>query len=650
MKRLRLIISTILTAGLFGINSFAQPSPVNTYLLDPAYPVVGQPVTIYINANHYGLTTDNGHLSAWTGLVTSASANLTEWRHNPISNWGDTSIILDHVADVNNDSVFQLVIPDISTFYPGVGSETVFRIAIIVRGQLNHAVSGQTDGGDFFEVFGADPTTAAVSYPSSATGTERMTIDFNIKAASDNRVANYIAAHPNDTLYVHSGINTNLGDWQHVLTQWSENLAKNRLLKVSDSIYRFYIDPTARSYYGVLAVESTSAINIIVRPKNGSIQTETYTIPVVSSMQIDMSLAVNGILSYPTYPTVNDHIFIFVNAKAYVRPTTGDTLNPASTLSTWSGLITSASADYRDDWTHQVNSAWTGLGDSVLLTRLNDTIQFWEIPSIASKYKVNTATENVFRIAFIARDTLNGGVNKQTDNLYFEIYGSVPTALVATQPAKAKEDGKVVYTFNINQSTNTTLKDYIGTSHNDSVGVYTAVNATWTHEVAPWVDVPTTAKLQTLSVNDSIFRFAIMTSIRDFYGVTDTCEHISQTNLVPRSDPDGNSKTEDIIVMIDTMATCKFGPVGIITVAEIGGISVYPNPVQDNLTFSFEKPENGSIEIFNIEGQKLYSMNITDQQSSVKVNVGTLNSTSSVLIYKVTTVSGSAFGKILVKK
>jgi hypothetical protein len=657
MKTFRLFLVTILTAGIFGIYSFAQPSPVSSYLIDPAYPAVGQQVTIYVNANYFGLTTDNGHLSAWTGVITSASSNLSNWLHNPISNWTDESIQLDKVADVNNDSVYQLVIPDIATFYPSLGSETVFRIMFIARGHSGGGVSGQSPD-KAFEVFEANPTTAAVSHPASPNGNVRMTIDFNIKAASDQSVATYIAAHPTDTLYAHTGINTTNGNWQHVVADWNVNLAKNRLLKVSDSIYRIYIEPSARSYYGVLPAEGTNFINIIVRIKNGPPQTEEYHIPVLSAPQVDMSLAVNGLLCYPPYPTMADHIYIFVNANAYVQVSTGNKLDPTSTLSTWSGVTTTASAN-NNDWQHQVNGSgnWGTIPDSTLLLRLNDSVQYWDIPSLATTYHLN-AGEKVYQISFIARDTVvGGGIGHQTDNIYFEVYGSVPTALVGTQPAKLKEDGQAVYTFNINQSSDKTLKDYIATSHNDTVGIYTGVyntvspadSSVWEHVVAQWSDVPTTPSLQTIAINDSIFRFYVMGSLRGLYGVDDTCDHIRNTNMVLRSNNTG--QTQNIYVAIDTIATCK-GVVSIFEnkVSDIAGITVYPNPVTEYMTFSFEKGVTGTIEIYNIHGQKLYSVDISDQQTSVKINMGDINTNSSVLIYRVSTAEGSAFGKFIYQK
>jgi len=658
MKRLRLLISCLLVAVLFSAATFAAIPVVNTYATVPAYPTMSAPITIYVNVLSSAIlqsTIDTSTMvTVYTGLLTTASNNITgDWKHVKNSGWGDVSLVMTR----ENDSIYSLTINDPATFY-GVNptTEGVFRIAFIARGTLAGAPHGQTNN-LYLEVFTKNIGNVALeSTPAVPQETQMAAVSFNInKECIDpsHTLNTWMAAHPTDSVFVYTAVNTNLGSWVHEVSPWASVGTNPNLktIKVSDSIYRLYYMPNIKSFYNETnANEHISQLNFVVRNGSGSKQTDNQYVSLMPV--VDFSQMVNGIICYPTYPTMADHIYIFVNGKAYVQPSTSNTLNPASTFSTWSGLVTSESPSINPNpWTHQVNSGWSDFGDSVLLTRLDDSIQYWDIPSLASIYHLNAA-ENVYRIYFIARDTLADAVNHQMDAVSFEVYGSIPTALVGTQPAKLKEDGQAVYTFNINKSTNTTLKDYIATSHNDSVGIYTAINPAWSHEVAPWASVPTTANLQTIAVNDSIFRFYIIGSntLRDFYGVTDTCEHIYQTNLSLRSDANGDAKTQDIIVLTDTIATCGTIVVGLNTVSEIAGITVYPNPVQQYLNFSFEKPENGSIDIFNIEGQKLFSVNISDQQNVVSVNLGEISTNSSVLIYKVTTSNGTAFGKILVKK
>jgi hypothetical protein len=646
MKKIKLIIFAFLFTGIVGINAFAQPSPVNTILLDPAYPVVGMPVTIYINANHYNLTTDNGHLSAWTGLITSASSDLSSnWLHNPISNWSDTTIVMNHVSDVNNDSVFELDIPDIATFYTNVGSETVFRIAFIARGQLNHAVHNQSSGGDFFEVFAATPTAAQQSTPVSLSENSRIALDFNIRAASDQGIATYVAANPGSTLYVHTGIHTNAGDWSHVITDWGVNKPANTLITVSDSIYRLYINPNARVYYNLAPTEGGSDnLDVIVRNAAGTKQTEPYYPAINGTPLVDVT-SITDYVTYPAYPTVNTPVYIYLNGNHWG-------FHQGATLSAWTGLITSTSNDAFDDWKHNPISDWNNL--SVKLTNINDSIRVFSVNNIGTFYSVGADAETVFRMAFIARDSANGqvrtgapgGGNYQTQNIYQDIYKEIPTNVTSVQPSAPDAGKPVVITVDLKASQNNggnSIKDYT-----DTVYAYSGVevnNTAWQHVIANWG--VNTSKGRLYKVNDSVSRYFIFPSVRSFYGVTDK-EIVDTIDLVFRS-ISGSQQTEDIhIGLMDNTDTTTTPPVGINENPSSDiGISVFPNPVHDYLTFKFETPDNSTIEIYNVQGQKLYSESFNNLQSIVKVNVGEIYSESSVLIYRVSTSKGSVYGRFI---
>jgi hypothetical protein len=308
MRTLRLLFTSIFAGGLLLVNAFAQPAAVNSILTDPAYPVVDQPVTIYINANFYGLSTDNDQLSAWTGLITSASTDLTDnWLHNPISSWTDESIVLSRVADVNNDSVFQLVITDLADFY-GVNTseETVFRIAFIARGHAGAGLSGQTSN-IYFEVFGSEPTAVASAYP-SASANLRIALDFNINAATNTSLTEFIATNPDTLVYAHTGLATNVGEWQHLIAEWGVNTAKNTLLTVSDSVYRMYIPTTVRAFYGATAEEAVQGINLVLRNAGGTAKTE------------DLYIELSDTTTLPS--AINEEVSDNYGIKAYPNPAT----------------------------------------------------------------------------------------------------------------------------------------------------------------------------------------------------------------------------------------------------------------------------------------------------------------------------------------
>ncbi|MBN1599170.1 MAG: T9SS type A sorting domain-containing protein [Bacteroidales bacterium] len=283
MKKTRLFLTTLFVCSTM-LTTFAQPTAVDSFLVDPFYPVIDAPLTIYVNADYFGLTTDDGNLSAWTGLITSASTDLTDnWVHNPISDWGDMSVLITPVEDVENDSVYMLEIDDIATFYSVTpAEETVFRVAFIARGHSGGSVSGQTRN-IYFEIFGVDPDSVGVAYPSEPYDNERISLDFNINQATNQTLADYIADNPGDTVFAHIGITTDAGGWQHVLTDWGVNVPENTLLTVSDSVYRLYIEPNAREYFNLEESELTEGINVVLRNSDGSAQTEDLYYEIINT-------------------------------------------------------------------------------------------------------------------------------------------------------------------------------------------------------------------------------------------------------------------------------------------------------------------------------------------------------------------------------
>lgn len=628
MRTLRLFLTSLFAGGLLLVNVMAQPSAVDSILIDPIYPVVDQPITIYINANYYGLSTDNDQLSAWTGLITSASTDLKDnWRHNPISDWFDESIVLERVADVDNDSVFQLTITDISDFY-GVNTsdETVFRIAFIARGHSGTGLSGQTSN-IYFEVFGSEPSAVATSYPSNPTQNERIALDFNINAASNSSLATFIEANPGEGVYAHIGVSTNNGGWQHVIAGWGVNVPKNTLMTISDTVYRLYIDPNSREYFGLTAGEWTEGINLVLRNAGGTAQTEDLYVP-VSGLPIDPAI-VSTYAIYPEYPTVDDEIFIFINGNNW-------DFTEGNTLSAWTGLITSASANVGDDWRHNPISDWNNL--TVELENVNDSVRVFLIESIADLYGVDTDDEEVFRIAFIARDSANGAVDGQTENLYFEIYGGVPESLAGVQPAEIDAYKAAVFSVNI-------LADGGIDAYSDTLYAHTGVlvngSTEWSHVVAQWSE--NLPKNRLMQINDSIYRFYIFPKVRPFYGVTAT-EVIDSIAIIFRNEA-GNAQSSTLFIPVSDTTTI---PSAINDVKANSLVSVYPNPATELVNIDLSNTKATMVNLYSANGQLVYSENVSGKQN-LSVNVSTLVSNSGMLIYQVITETGTIQGQLLVK-
>lgn len=322
----------------------------------------------------------------------------------------------------------------------------------------------------------------------------------------------------------------------------------------------------------------------------------------------DEILDVKSTLVVPAYPTATSKVSIYINAKYY-------NFDLASDLSAWTGLITSESSTM-GDWKYNPISDWNDL--SVKLRRLNDSIHVFEITSAKNFYKV-TAGVDVFRIAFIARDSAAGAVKSKTEDMFFEIYGGNPTVFIRSQPAKPIETKPFVVTVNINKSENASLAGYIDTATVKDVYTYTGTTTNygaWKHEVTGWSNVPTNEKLKTIMVNDSVYRFYIMGSPRDFYSITDTCEHMHTANLVFRDAANGDYKCSDAFVQFDTASYKACEPED--TTTSISGIkaeiSIYPNPAVEKLTVKSAATIK-DITVTNIYGQQV--MRLTNVNATV---------------------------------
>lgn len=350
-------------------------------------------------------------------------------------------------------------------------------------------------------------------------------------------------------------------------------------------------------------------------------------------------IKVDSTLIVPAYPTASSKVSIYINANHFGFDQTSD-------LSAWTGLITSESNNATGDWKNNPISDWNDL--SVKLRRLNDSIHVIEIPSIRAFYNVPAGVE-VFRIAFIARDSANNKPKSQTDNLYFEVYGKNPVDLYSTQPAKPKESIPVVVTLNVKQikRADKNLGAYLDTAINKDVYAFTALNSGWTNTVASWDSITNNEvnNLKTIAINDSIYRFFIMPTARTFYGLTDTCERIHTVNLVFRN-KEGNAQSEDIKIQFDTSKYVSCEPVGITIIGSRASINVYPNPAVNQITVSSDEMIS-EIRISNLMGQQLKSINGMNNTSAV-VPVNELQ--NGIYIYMVKTSNNQVVTGKLIKK
>jgi len=589
--------------GLFLTNSVFAQIDVKTIATSPVYPTMDSPITIYLNIKNWkNITSDS--LSVYTGLVTSKSDNPKGWTYVKNGDWNDTSLKMEKIQD----SIYSFVIDNPKSFYGVPEGVETYKITFIARGIKNGANNGQTED-IFLNVYGAQPSELFNLQPAEPTDKEMICVTWNINANSDR---NDLKGNT-DSLWVHTWIKGGSGP-QSGSGNWPDNAAKYACERVNDSILRWFIAPTTREFYKFQSWTYAESIGVLIRNKEGNAQTNDFNIPLKSERDIDLSM-VAPYLIMPPFPTVNDEIAIYVNTKNW-------NFSPENNTTAYTGLITSASTDVTDNWQHVANTDWNDA--SLALEKINDSISVFVINSIPERYGVNTKEENVFRIAFIARENsiTDNTIKAQTENLYFEIFGGQPNKLVQTQPLKPNEDDAVAYTFNVKNET--TLSDYIVTSGNDSIYIYTwlTTNEGEGNEVTPWGDVSTNNKLKTIAVNDSIFRFIVPKSVRNFYGITDACTHIQTTNLILRNAA-GTKQTSNILVDIESNnEICT----GIEESISNESFMVYPNPTADYFRINYTGNDSNAtlVELSDLSGKKVISqkMNLTNSNT---IDVSTLS-------------------------
>jgi len=74
------------------------------------------------------------------------------------------------------------------------------------------------------------------------------------------------------TLYTHTGVNTNLGDWQHVIGDWGNNQTQPALSNLHDNFYKLAIG-YPHKFYNVDASEHINNLAFVFRTQDASKQT-----------------------------------------------------------------------------------------------------------------------------------------------------------------------------------------------------------------------------------------------------------------------------------------------------------------------------------------------------------------------------------------
>jgi hypothetical protein len=257
-------------------------SLVNPVLIYPVYPTVEDEIVIYINTNHWNFDTENGFISAYTGLITGESTDIDDsWQHLVNSDWNDVSLKLEQI----NDSISAFMINNIEELYEVDNkTEPVFRITFIAREVSNtdSSVVNQTEN-LYFEIYNSTPSQLVQLQPVSPSEDDAIAFTFNI--SSQVELTDFVAENGKDSIFIYTWLNTDDGEGNEI-SAWGD-VSSNKTLKtiaVNDSVYRFYVPKSVRSFYGIddscLHVLST---NLILRNVAGDIQSENIIVEVTQN-------------------------------------------------------------------------------------------------------------------------------------------------------------------------------------------------------------------------------------------------------------------------------------------------------------------------------------------------------------------------------
>ncbi len=105
--------------------------------------------------------------------------------------------------------------------------------------------------------------------PEFATENDSIIVYFDATEAERTDLVDYTG-----DLYVHTGVNTNLGEWQYVIGDWGDNGNQAKLERLDDNSYKLVIG-YPREFYNISnESEKILSLNFVFRSADGNSQTE----------------------------------------------------------------------------------------------------------------------------------------------------------------------------------------------------------------------------------------------------------------------------------------------------------------------------------------------------------------------------------------
>ncbi|MCX6305090.1 MAG: alpha-amylase family glycosyl hydrolase [Bacteroidetes bacterium] len=131
---------------------FSCGQAVNLVTTDPAFPVLGSPVTIYFNATlgNGGLYNYTGDIYAHTGVITNLSTGSTDWKYVKTA-WGENTP--ETKLTKIGDNLYSIQVANIRQYYGVPAAEQILKMAFVFRGGVvnpggNYPEHKNADGSD----------------------------------------------------------------------------------------------------------------------------------------------------------------------------------------------------------------------------------------------------------------------------------------------------------------------------------------------------------------------------------------------------------------------------------------------------------------------------------------------------------------------
>lgn len=80
-------------------------------------------------------------------------------------------------------------------------------------------------------------------------------------------------------VYAHTGVNTNIDDWQHVIESWGNNATQPKLNRIGTDLYQLTIGNIREFYNSQNSSEVVNSLAFVFRNAGGNKQTENIFLP-----------------------------------------------------------------------------------------------------------------------------------------------------------------------------------------------------------------------------------------------------------------------------------------------------------------------------------------------------------------------------------